>query len=268
MTLLSTDPRPLRSRSHTHVALENSQPGPGPFWPWAWMSLACLFLLTFVGVRYWQDGRNQSSKVSTRILFPLSTIPKTLGVWQVPSEAEREDTKLDRAVAEMAGAIGEPLERVYVDKETGATLTVLVIYGPAEKVTGHIPEVCYPGVGYEQTETFEVKPSTAGLRKDVYRSLLFVKKGGSQVVRDEVYYTFRQEGKWTPVVSSNWKSLRNGPPVFKVQIQRRIADRESRSVNNPCEQFLALLLPEIDRQIVSVQQSDGKSLGLPDSGRQ
>lgn len=236
---------------------------PSPLWAWAWMCLACTLLVIFTGVRYWQDGRGATEQ-TLKPLFPLSSIPKTLGVWRLK---EGEETKLPETIAKMAGAIGEPFERVYVDKETGVTLAVLVIYGPAEKVTGHIPEVCYPAVGYEQRESFDLKildPDTTG--SIACRSILFVKKGGSSTARDEVYYTFRHEGKWSPNVSGNWKSLRNGPPVFKIQVQRRIADRERRDVFNPCEQFLAKIISEIERQIASAELSGSSEVPLTDPG--
>lgn len=233
--------------------------GPGLLWPWAWMCLAGTLLVIFTGVRYWQDGRG-STEQTLKPIFPLASIPKTLGVWRLK---EGEETRLPSTIAKMAGAIGEPFEGVYVDKETGVTLAVLVIYGPAEKVTGHIPEVCYPAVGYEQLELFDLKLLDPETKNSIAcRSILFIKKGGSSVARDEVYYTFRQEGKWSPTVSGNWKSLRNGPPVFKIQVQRRIADRERRDVFNPCEQFLAKIIPEIERRITSAELSGSSEVPL------
>ena len=31
---------------------------------------------------------------------------------------------------------------------TGVSLTVLILFGPAEAVFGHRPEICYPSAGY------------------------------------------------------------------------------------------------------------------------
>jgi len=219
------------------------------------MVIVCALLSFFGMIRIWQDGRDEvSSSQMLKPLFSLSLISKTLGVWSVK---EGEQGKLDSSIVKMTGSIGEPLERVYVNKETGVKLAVLVLYGPAEKVTGHIPEVCYPAIGYDFVESFDLK--SPGPRAMEYRSLLFVKKGGTTPVRDEVYYTFRRAGIWSPTVSGNWKALQSGPPVFKIQIQRPVVEREHRGVNNPCQQFLEEIIPEIERLIAAAQQSGGAS---------
>ncbi len=255
MTLLGTETRTSQPRT----AARYSRAEVSGVWPWVWMVIACTFLAIFGVVRLWQDGRHQLAiQLPNKPPFALALIPKTLGVWRVKEDARLNliwSTEEEKKIVDMTGSIGEPLKRLYVDKETGVTLAVLILFGPAEKVTGHTPEVCYPSAGYELVESFDVKLT---LPQPVnYRSLLFVKNGGAAAMRNEVFYTFRQTGNWSPIVSGNWKTLETSPPVFKVQIQRSVTEREHRGgVKSPCQNFLDELIPEIDRLVASVRQPD------------
>ena len=38
--------------------------------------------------------------------------------------------------------------------------------------------------------------------------------------------------------------------MYKVQLARRVSGRERRDIGNPCESFLAALLPEFERRAV------------------
>ena len=238
-------------QSSTRAAASSGQnPGTEPAWrPWVWMTLGCLFFGGSALNRAWQDYRFDSAKNEVvKPIFPLKDLPKTFGDWRAkPGEAV-----LNPEVAKVAGS-ADSLVRDYVDESTGVVLTVLVLYGRAESVVGHTPEACYPAVGFEPAgDAFEVGvPVGTGSAR--LRSLLYVKKGGAVVDREEVYYAFRHRGEWMPDVPGNWRDLRFSPPVFKVQIQRRFGENESRRLDNPAEKFLTALLTEIDRRASSTQ---------------
>ena len=42
--------------------------------------------------------------------------------------------------------------RTYVDELTGVSLGVLVLFGPAEPVLPHVPEICYPANGFSNAQ--------------------------------------------------------------------------------------------------------------------
>jgi hypothetical protein len=43
--------------------------------------------------------------------------------------------------------------------------------------------------------------------------------------------------------------------MFKVQVQRPVSETERNEVNNPTEQFLALLIPQIESRIAQSRDS-------------
>src|SRR5438477_77345 len=83
-------------------------------------------------------------------------------------------------------------------------------------------KVCYPSAGYGLVDGGEIisVPTTGGMPAG-FLGLVFAKKGGMGD-REEVYYSFRHEGQWTPGVEGNWRALRYSPAAFKIQVQRKV----------------------------------------------
>jgi hypothetical protein len=215
---------------------------------WMWVPVAILLLAASGGVRAWQDARFATVEVQgQKCPFDLKDIPVNLGsVWQLQEGGEGE---LDDEVKRIAGC-SDSLIRTYRNSSTGVSLTVLILYGPAKYVFGHSPEVCYPAAGYRPA----ANPSYHGIQVGEtspasFRSEVFVKNGDYQERLEEVYYSFFQANHWTPDPLSNWKDFRHHPSMFKIQIQRRVIKGEWRDVNNPTEQFLKVLLPELNKRI-------------------
>jgi hypothetical protein len=180
--------------------------------------------------------------------FPLEDLPRDLKDWTSVKEL---DSRLDPEIARIAGS-SDHIIRTYKNKKTGEEVTALVLYGLANSVFGHIPEVCFPAVGYKQRgasvdQQFSIPDSTTPGR---YRSASFTKSvggiGSYQV--EEVYYTFLHNAEWLPDLSSRWKSFRYHPAMFKIQLHHhasRLATTEDRSD----ESLLSQIAQEIDRQI-------------------
>jgi Protein of unknown function (DUF3485) len=243
MTLYAAEHPRSRSSSPETEAAERGRAR----WPWIWAALSCLLVAGSGLTRGWQERRFAVAQVATVTpSFPLTEIPKQLGPWRV---REGGQVTLDPQVARVAGST-DSLVRTYEDESTGVFLTLLVLYGGAEKVSGHTAEVCYPAAGYEATPDVGDVPIKAGPIAATFRSLVFTRKGAS-VDREEVFYAFRQNGAWTPNVQGNWKSLSLESSLFKVQIQRRVAELEQRHLDNPTQAFLAKLLPELEKRIAS-----------------
>lgn len=212
-----------------------------------WLTLTVLLLGTSGLVRAWQDHRLEAAaEVAETPPFAMADLPRDLGRWK----ALGVDETLDPQTLEIAGA-SDYVARSYTDEQTGVVLSVLVVFGPAEKVVGHIPEVCFPATGYS--------PASAPSRRTVqldsgpveFRAASFSKGQGATVDRQEAYYSFRHAGHWAPSTAETRKLHRIRPATFKVQVQRRIGEAESRDLNNPIESLLMNLLPELERRIAA-----------------
>ena len=227
---------------------ENSAaPRPRRF-SWTWPIAAILLVGASGMVRAWQDFRIEEAAESVRQApFPLSEISKSLGPWR----AFGEDRVLEAEILEIAGA-SDYLNRVYVDERTGQVLSVLVVFGPAEEIVGHSPAVCYPAVGYEPSAVEKDAPlDVPGEPDPVLRSCIYTQGQGATLDLQEVYWSFRHEGVWTPTSNGTRKTFRSHPAMFKVQVERFVGPAETRGANNPSEELLKLLIPEIEAKIAA-----------------
>jgi len=211
--------------------------------------VGCLLLLLVSGsVRAWQDIRFATVEMKDqKCPFDLKDLPTTLGnAWQLQEGGEGE---LEDEVKRVAGC-SDSLIRTYRNDTTGVSLTVLILYGPAKTVAGHAPEICYPAAGYRSFANASFHAISGGSKGPAgFRSELFAKNRETHEELEEVYYSFFQGNRWSPDSQRNWKDFRHHPSMFKIQVQRRVVNGEWRNLNNPTEQFLSLLLPELENRI-------------------
>jgi hypothetical protein len=225
------------------------------------MTLACLLLGASGGVRAWQDYRFATVQNHVAVSpFPLKDLPQTLGEWQT---VEGSETSLEPEIARIAGS-SDHVIRTYSNTVTGQNVSVLILFGPAQIVYSHRPEICYPAAGYQpaaETLTRTIPSGTGPVAE--FSSQVYAKRQDQRRRRQEVYFSFRHGDRWFPDPGRFWKNFRHNPSMFKVQVQRLVAEFERRDLNNPTEQFLTLLLPEIDRRIQ--EQRDPQSTAKVDT---
>jgi len=225
--------------------------------PWVWMTLACVLLGASGGVRAWQDHRFATVQSSVAVSpFPLKDLPLTLGDWRAQ---EGSDTILDPRIAQIAGS-SDHVIRIYTNAATGQSLSVLVLFGPAQIVYGHQPGVCYPSAGYHPVaESLTRSVANGSGPPAAFYSHVYARQKDQQQGRQEVYFSFRHGNRWYPDPGRFWKDFRHHPGMFKVQTQRLVTESESstarREQANPTEQFLELLLPEIERRAAQASKN-------------
>jgi hypothetical protein len=183
----------------------------------------------------------------------LKDLPRVLGEWRTQ---EGSEITLDPEVARIAGSSDHVL-RTYTSATTGQKLSVLILFGPAQTVYGHRPEVCYPAAGYQPVaETLTRTIATGGTGPPAeFFSQVYARRQDLHRTRQEVYFSFRHGDRWSTDPGRFWKEFRHNPSMFKVQVQRLAGESERREEANPTEQFLALLLPEIERRIAKAPRN-------------
>jgi len=226
---------------------------------WVRVALACLVLAASGGIRWWQARQVEAVLAGGRNApFPLDELPMVLGDWR------GEATELDPKIARRTGAT-DLITRRYVDQRTGATVEAIVLYGPSTEVYGHIPEVCYLAAGYDKLAGPDVRTIRAGAEEVPFRSLLYSKGEGGQADLHEVYYSWRYRTHWSPEVVNTYKRFERIPGMLKVHLARRVTEHERRDIGNPCESFLSVLLPELERRLAAASSSPAS--GRPSEGR-
>ena len=148
-------------------------------------------------------------------------------------------------IARATGA-DQIVTRRYVNQDTGATVDMILLYGPAAEVYVHAPEVCYPAAGFAQVSGPEVRPIKSGPTRAPFKALVYSKGEGGPGELQEVYYSWWYHGGWSPDVGKQ-KHFERIPSMYKVHLARRVIAGEKRDVGNPCESFLNELLPEMER---------------------
>lgn len=211
---------------------------------WVRVALAIALLGTSAGARAWQTRRVDETLRNGRVApFPLASVPSTLGDWEGRGET------LDPQIARTTGST-DVVTRVYIHRRTGTRVEALLLYGPSTEMKVHTPENCYAAAGFTQLSGPEgrtVKVKGAGWP---FHSLVCTKGEGGRADTEEVYYTWRYEGLWTPGLVTQ-KRFERIPGMLKVQVGRKLQAGEAAGVGNPCEDFLAHLMPELDRLLAA-----------------
>lgn len=214
----------------------------------AWAVAASLLLVGSSMVRSMQSQIYQEASGPVQDApFPLSELPKEFQNWHQVAGSE---TVLDPLTTRITGSSDHAIGN-YFDQDTGVTLLVMALYGPAEPVVPHIPEVCFPSSGFKTIGgPVDHSVPVAGHPSAMFRSGVFVKGGGRVPLEETVYYSFRHDGVWLPVVDTRNSPLKN-PGIFKIQIQRRVAPGETLTADEPIKDFIAKMLPAFEKMIES-----------------
>ncbi len=218
--------------------------------------LICGFLGVAGGVRLWQEQRVEAYVASgLQSPFSLRELPLQVGDWK------GESGELDPYIARIAGSV-DNAQYVYINQQTGVRLEVVVVYGPAAAVVGHAPEVCYPSVGFKQfdkTLHYDLNMEN-GRRPARFRSLVYVRGEGGQTEFQEVDYSWRYDGRWTPVPGDR-QQIERVPSIFKIHVARAITPGELRNAANPSREFLALFVPQFERRLEAARSPRPSTVG-------
>ena len=210
--------------------------------PRTWAVITCVVLAISGAQRYWRDwGFAGATEAAKRSPFPLVEIPTTVGPWRMIDGSE---SQLDAKIAQIAGA-SDHIVRSYINEMTGDTTQVLILYGLANQLFAHTPEVCYPSAGYLGIE--EMNDFDLDKQKHIRYRAGFFKKNDIQVEEYvEVVYSFRFANEWTPDVSRKWKEFRAHPGMFKIQLARRVSEFDLDK--SPNVKFLSDLIKEVEKR--------------------
>ena len=209
---------------------------------WLCVTLVCALLVVSGMIRWTQARRFQAlSQAWKESPFPLDELPLTMGPWR------GETAQMDEQIARATGATDHILRR-YANQATGVKLDLILLYGPASSVFIHRPETCYPAAGFEPVEAPSERTIQAGDLRAPFRALVYARGEGAQTEREEVYYSWRYSGRWTPDVGT-FKQLERIPGMYKVHLARSVTEHEKRDVGNPCEAFLQELLPVLEARL-------------------
>jgi hypothetical protein len=180
-----------------------------------------------------------ASAALERATARMADLPMTLGDWDgQPSELDARQL----AVADVSGH----LLRRYVNRRTGAVVTVLLLCGRPGPVSVHTPEVCYGGAGYELAGPRAKHPAPAeggefwACRFQKFRS------GVPEYLR--ILYAWNATGKWEASESPRTSFARH-PALYKLYVVREMPKENEPLEGDPSVEFLRVLLPALQKAL-------------------
>ena len=182
------------------------------------------------------SGRNVTAELQQAAARLESRFPIGFGPWEVAEELESRPGELERA-----GAVGH-VSRAFVNTKTKARVSVFVVCATPRDASGHTPDRCYPGAGFEiaETEHRETVPLADGRSAEAFTGT-FRKSG--QTLR--VFWTYGVDGRWVAPQIARIE-LADARAVYKLYVIIDESTLPPGLGTKVCTEFLASALAEFD----------------------
>lgn len=171
----------------------------------------------------------------------LRTLPATLGGWT------SEDRTIPPRELAMTGAVGH-VNRVYSSSDQGLVVSILLLTGLPGDIATHTPEACYPGAGYTLGETTQYTFRYGDPERGAEFRTAIASRGGANPSTLRIYWAWRGSESWSAPDDPRW-TFATMPALTKLYIVRETGGAKSDPQSDPCNQFMQLILPELDRLI-------------------
>jgi exosortase len=173
----------------------------------------------------------------------FESIPMVIGDWngtafELPAE--------DRA---MAGAVA-CLGRRYSSPSRGVSVSVFLFSGLPGIISAHTPDVCYPGAGYtlDSSSVFERRDGQDKHRAQ-FRTALAT-RGGTNPSVLRIFWGWHASEGWLAPDEPRWE-FADARALCKLYVVRETAGAVVDPGADPCNDFLRVFLPELDRLVFS-----------------
>ena len=152
----------------------------------------------------------------------------------------------------MAGAVA-CLARRYTNPSRGVSVSVLLLGGLPGKISTHTPDVCYPGAGYtlDSPSAFQCRDGPDE-RQAEFRTALATREGTNPSVL-RIFWSWNASKGWTAPEEPRWNFAAE-PALCKLYVIRETAGAVVDPGDDPCNDFLSVFLPELDRLVFSARK--------------
>lgn len=181
-------------------------------------------------------GRNVAAELQQAALHLERHFPTRGGEWETVEELESNPDELERA-----GAVGH-ISRAYVNTKSKARLSAFVVCATPHDASGHTPDRCYPGAGFEiaETEHRMTVPLADGSNAEVFTGT-FRKSG--QTLR--VFWTYGVDGRWVAPQIARIE-LAAAKAVYKVYVIIDETPLPAGVGSRVCADFMSVMLAQFD----------------------
>jgi hypothetical protein len=134
------------------------------------------------------------------------------------------------------------LRRQYVNRQTGATLTLMLLVGRPGPVAVHTPDVCYRNSGYAQIGPDVVAP-VPGVDGAGFR-VLRLKKDAAVPIDLRIWYSWAATGQWEAPDNPRVHFARS-PVLYKLYVIRELPRADEAPGDDPAPEFLRAFLTQV-----------------------
>lgn len=193
--------------------------------------------ITSMARNYLEAGWTNQSSIESHA-ENLRQLPEQIGDWVCSSTDDLPDNA--RKILKCHGFIN----RSYWNSQTGATVTVAILFGPRGPIAVHTPEICYSGAGTRPVadkRSVEIKTAE---KSDRFWTIQF-SRGAEQSPSLEVWYAWSDGGPWT---ASEQPRFWLTDSLYKIQLAGTPAKTNAES---DCKSFLRALVPVLRQKLRS-----------------
>jgi len=201
-------------------------------------------------------GKNVAATLKTSAEILERVFPEKFGDWEFKEQLESDPKELERA-----GAVGH-VARLYRNVRTKELVSAFVVCATPHDASGHTPDRCYPGAGFEigESEHRQSVPLDDGRTAETFTGT-FRKKG--QTLR--VFWTYGVDNTWIAPQLARIE-LADADAVYKLYA---IID-ETRSKSQAMREgldFIGSLLPALDTAVTAARTSSAPPDERPEGER-
>jgi hypothetical protein len=183
-------------------------------------------------------NRWSSPAALQRATARLADLPATVGDW------DGQPGELDARQLAVAEVSGHSLRR-YVNRRSGAVVSVLLVCGRPGPVSVHSPEVCYRGIGFD-TAGPRVRQAAPG--GDLWAVRFHKPAGATPEEHLRVLYSWNADGRWVAADNPRTAFARQ-PALYKLLVIRPMARGDEPLEEDPAVEFLRLFLPAVQQTL-------------------
>jgi hypothetical protein len=149
----------------------------------------------------------------------------------------------------MAGAVGY-MARRYSSPSRGVSLSVLLLCGLPGDIGTHTPDACYPGAGYSLSSSSLFEHYSGRDKQPAFFRTAMATREGPNPSTLRILWAWNASKGWSAPDEARWK-FASAPSLCKLYVVREIAGAVVDPKDDPCNNFLSVLLPELDRVVFS-----------------
>ncbi len=172
----------------------------------------------------------------------VRSLPELIGDWEM-----RDSSDFSENVVKQLQCEGY-VNRIYVHRKTGDTVSVAVLVGPPGPISVHTPEVCYPSMNLEVIQKAETQKVELEGQANEFSSVLF-RSRGLEAEKLRVWYSWASHGRWQVPKLSPRMAFSGSPMLFKVQVASRVEGAGGKEDADPCQVFINDFVPVANQKM-------------------